>query len=360
MRSIHVRLLAAIACLVVIPALYGASQIPERISDEDFWHMVSNFSEADGSFHSDNFVSNETMFQRVIPRLKEHGVGGAYIGVGPEQNFTYLTAIRPQIAFIIDIRRRAMLQHLMYKAIIELTTDRADFLSMLFSRRRPAGLTAESTALELFLAYETALPNHELYERNLSSIFKHLTVRHGFTLSGPDRHDIEYVYSAFFDYGPQLTYTSEPALPTYAQLMVSSDRDGENQSYLASEANFQIVQKLQSNNLVIPIVGDFAGTKAMRAVAAYLKDHDAVVNSFYTSNVEQYLFLQNDWDKFYVNVAQLPVNATSVFIRWIPKSSRVASPLKRNTNALCPISDFMEAFTAGAIRTYRDVLMMTN
>jgi hypothetical protein len=107
-------------------------------------------------------------------------------------------------------------------------------------------------------------------------------------------------------------------------------------------------------------VGDFAGTKAMRAVAAYLKDHDAVVNSFYTSNVEQYLFLQNDWDKFYVNVAQLPVNATSVFIRWIPKSSRVASPLKRNTNALCPISDFMEAFTAGAIRTYRDVLMMTN
>src|SRR5262245_3235359 len=64
MPNIHVRLLAAIACLVVIPALYGASQIPERISDEDFWYMVSNFSEADGSFHSDNFVSNETMFQR--------------------------------------------------------------------------------------------------------------------------------------------------------------------------------------------------------------------------------------------------------------------------------------------------------
>jgi hypothetical protein len=176
MRNVHVRLLALIACLVVIPALY-ASQIPERISDEEFWHMVSDFSEPDGSFHSDNFVSNETMFQRVIPRLKEHGVGGAYIGVGPEQNFTYLTAIRPQIAFIIDIRRRAMLQHLMYKAIIEMSTDRADFLSVLFSRRRPDGLTAESTVLELFLAYETALPNHELYERNLSSIFNHLTVQ---------------------------------------------------------------------------------------------------------------------------------------------------------------------------------------
>jgi hypothetical protein len=360
MRNIHVRLLAVIACLVVIPALYGASQIPDHISDEDFWHMVSDFSEPNGSFHSDNFVSNETMFQRVIPRLKEHGVGGAYIGVGPEQNFTYLTAIRPQIAFIIDIRRQAMLQHLMYKAIIELSTDRADFLSMLFSRQRPAGLTAESTALELFEAYETALPDHAMFERNLSSILKHLTMQHGFTLSGSDRHDIEYVYKAFFGYGPELTYTSEPALPTYAQLMVTSDRDGENRSYLASEANFQIVQKLQSNNLVIPIVGDFAGTKAMRAVADYLKDHELVVNSFYTSNVEQYLFLQGNWDKFYVNVAQFPVNANSVFIRWIPRGSRFTSPLKRNSNALCPISEFMEAFTAGAIRTYRDVLTMTN
>jgi hypothetical protein len=231
---------------------------------------------------------------------------------------------------------------------------------MLFSRQRPAGLTAESTALELFEAYETALPDHAMFERNLSSILKHLTMQHGFTLSGSDRHDIEYVYKAFFGYGPELTYTSEPALPTYAQLMVTSDRDGENRSYLASEANFQIVQKLQSNNLVIPIVGDFAGTKAMRAVAGYLKDHEAVVNSFYTSNVEQYLFLQGNWDKFYVNVAQLPVNANSVFIRWIPRGSRFTSPLKRNSNALCPISEFMEAFTAGAIRTYRDVLTMTN
>ena len=360
MRNIHVRLLAVLVCLVVIPALYAQRQIPERISDEDFWHMVSDFSEPNGSFHSDNFVSNETMFQRLIPRLKAHGAGGAYIGVGPEQNFTYLAAVRPQIAFIVDIRRQAMLQHLMYKAIIELSEDRADFLSLLFSRHRPAGLTAESSALELFDAYDKALPDHAFFERNLASIFKRLTVNHGFSLIGPDRHDIDYVYSTFFGYGPDLTYTTDPALPTYAQLMVSSDRDGENQSFLASEANFQFVKQMETRNLVIPIVGDFAGTKAIVAIAAYLKDHDAVVNSFYTSNVEQYLFLQGNWDKFYVNVAQLPVNSDSIFIRWIPKGTRFSTPLKRNINALCPISQFMEAFTSGEIRTYRDVLSMTN
>src|SRR5262245_41276171 len=198
MRNSHVRRLALIACLLLIPALSAAGQIPQRISDEDFWQMVSNFSEPNGSFNADNFVSNEVLFQRLIPRLKEHVVGGAYIGVGPEQNFTYLTAIRPEIAFIIDIRRQAILQHLMYKAIIELSRDRADFLSFLSSRNRPAELTAVSTPAELFEAYEKALPDHALFERNVAAILKRLTAYHGFTLTGADRHDIEYVYSAFF------------------------------------------------------------------------------------------------------------------------------------------------------------------
>jgi hypothetical protein len=352
-------MLALIACLLVIPAV-SAGQIPERINDGDFWQMVSDFSEPNGSFNADNFVSNEILFQRLIPRLKEHGLGGAYIGVGPEQNFTYLTAVKPQIAFIIDIRRQAMLQHLMYKAIIELSADRADFLSFLFSRNRPTGLTMDSTSKELFDAYEDALPDHALFERNLAAIVKNLTQYHGFTLTGSDRHDIEYIYGAFFSYGPDLAYSTEPALPTYKQLMVATDKNGDNQSFVSSETNFQFVKKLESDNLVIPIVGDFAGTKAMRAVAAYLKDRHTVVNTFYTSNVEQYLFLQGNWSKFYVNVAELPVNSESVFIRWIPKGTRFASPLKRNINALCPISEFMEAFEAGNIRTYRDVLTMTN
>src|SRR5262249_1609293 len=151
------------------------------------------------------------------------------------------------------------------------------------------------------------LPDRALFERNLSAILKRLTEHHRFSLTGPDRHDIEYVYSAFFSYGPDLAYSTEPTLPTYKQLMVASDKEGENQSFLGTEGNFQFVRKLQNDNLVIPIVGDFAGNKAMRAIAGYLKDHHAVVNSFYTSNVEQYLFLQGNWDKFYINVAQLPV-----------------------------------------------------
>ena len=87
-----------------------AEQLPAALSDEEFWRMISGFSEPGGSFDSDNFVSNEQNFQSVIPALLERTrPGGVYIGVGPEQNFTYIAALQPRIAFIVDIRRQNML-----------------------------------------------------------------------------------------------------------------------------------------------------------------------------------------------------------------------------------------------------------
>src|SRR6478735_4636388 len=84
------------------------------------------------AFVTDNIVSNEIALQDVLPEL-ERTHRGAYIGVGPEQNLTYITALEPSIAFVVDLQRGNMLLHLMYKALIELSADRADFLSRLFA-----------------------------------------------------------------------------------------------------------------------------------------------------------------------------------------------------------------------------------
>ena len=45
--------------------------------------------------------------------------GGVYVGVGPNQNFTYIAAIRPELAFIVDIRRQNLLEHLLFKVLTE-------------------------------------------------------------------------------------------------------------------------------------------------------------------------------------------------------------------------------------------------
>ena len=68
-------------------------------------------------------------------------------------------------------------------------------------------------------------------------------------------------------------------------------------------------------NLVVPLVGDFSGPKAIRAVGAYLKEKDAKVSAFYLSNVEQLLQQDGKWDDFCRNVAALAIDETSTFIR---------------------------------------------
>ena len=131
----------------------AADTLPSRIADDDFWRMVTSFSERAGTFPSDNLLSNETTLQHVIPELtRTVKPGGVYLGVGPEQNFTYMVALRTRMAFIFDIRRGNLALHLIYKALFEMSADRAEFVSRLFARKRPEGLTANSTIAEIFAA----------------------------------------------------------------------------------------------------------------------------------------------------------------------------------------------------------------
>src|SRR5580698_1517381 len=172
-RRRHV-LIAAVATTLAIVGLWlgprthvAAQSLPTSVSDKDFWGLAVSLSEPGGFFRADNLISNETAFQHVIPELQKTPHPGAYLGVGPDQNFTYITALRPKMAFIVDIRRQNMLLHLMYKALLELSTDRADFLCRLFARPRPAGVGPESSAQALFDAFETVAGTEEIAQRNL-------------------------------------------------------------------------------------------------------------------------------------------------------------------------------------------------
>jgi hypothetical protein len=333
--------------------------VPAKLSDSEFWQLINQISEPNGNFQYENFVSNEYNLQWVIPSLGSISGRGAYIGVGPEQNFTYIAALRPKIAFIIDIRRQNLVEHLMYKAIFDLSRDRADFVSMLFSRGRPSGLNSASTADELFAAYKDVPVDAAAFDRNLSRIVDRLTLVHKFILSDDDKKTIRYVYTTFFKNGPALDYTvggffgfDDP--PTYRDLMIADDGHGGMHSFLASETNFHFLKQFEASNLVIPIVGDFAGPRAVREVGRYLAAHQSHVTVFYLSNVERYLFSAADaWRKFYVNVAILPYDTESVFIRSIFDASYGSA------SKVSGIDEIMQAFSGGRIDTYADVIALS-
>jgi hypothetical protein len=355
-------------------AVRAVDTLPAQLSDPEFWQLVTTLSEPDGFFHSENFVSNERSFQQVLAELAEgRQPGSAYIGVGPEQNFTYLLAVKPKIAFIVDIRRQNLVEHLMYKALFELSGDRAEFLSRLLSRRLPENLRRDATVVELFDALGRVPIDPQLTQDNLRAIRSHLARDHGFALSREDEASLERVFRAFNVAGASLTYDGPiPArgvptitgfMPTFEELMMETDREGVHRSFLATEENFRTIQELQKKNLLIPVVGNFAGPHALRSVGQYLRDHDATVTAFYTSNVEQYLFMDRSWKGFYANVAMLPVNARSVFIRGVIRSATgdlSPSPALPTTSHyethLYPIADLVAGFNTGAIQEYNDIL----
>jgi hypothetical protein len=312
-----------VAASLLLDVRTAAESLPARLSDPEFWKMTSDFSEPDGQFRSDNLLSNEVWLQYVIPELnKTARPARVYMGVGPEQNFTYITALKPTMAFIVDIRRGNLDLHLMYKALFELSADRAEFVGRLFSRRRPEGISESSTAAEIFEALAGVERSDAVFNENLKAIREQLVTRHGFPMSDLDWSGIEYVYNAFSMFGPALQYSSTGTgfygggrQPTYADLMTGTDGDGVAHSYLNSEEAFKFLKDLETRNMLVPLVGNFAGPKAIRAVGEYLKQKEATVSAFYLSNVEMYLQQDGLWDTFCGNVAALPLDETSTFIR---------------------------------------------
>ncbi len=315
MRRVFVSVVVAFvvsALCVRVPR--AQATLPDRLSDQELWSFSQNASEAGGYFRGENITnltSNELWFEYVIPDLvAKTRPGNVYLGVGPEQNYTYMVATRPRFAVIFDIRRGNLDLQLMYKALFELAKDRAEFVSMLFSKPRPAGLTAKSSVVDIFTAFGGAATSETLYQQNLKAIVAHLTKTHALPLPADDLAGLEAVYQAFYWNGFAVR-----ASPTYAELMTATDQSGAYRGYLATEDGFSFLKELESRNLVVPVVGDFGGPKAIRSVATYLKGHGGTVSAFYLSNVEQYLYQDGKWDAFCRSVATLPLDSSSTFIR---------------------------------------------
>jgi len=366
-RSSYGCIAIAVALLFIPLSLKPADTLPLQIPDVAFWRMVTGFSEEAGSFRF-QYMSNEREFAALIPELKKSTKpGGVYLGVGPEQNFSYIAALRPRIAFIFDIRRENMLEHLIYKAVFEMSPTRVEFVSRLFSRRTPAGLSDKSTVSELFQAFGRVPGDAQLFTQNLEAIKDLLVKNRRFLLTSQDQSEVDGVYRTFFNAGPGFPYPGRNFGAffggSYADLMTARDDDGEPRSYLAGEDSFQFLRDIERRNLIVPLVGDFAGTKAIKAAAAYLKEHQATVTTFYTSNVEQYLFEQgDDWQRFYANLATLPLDSSSTLIRsshFAPAGARLRRVPSNYVMLRSSIADLVKASKEGRIQNYYNAIQMS-
>lgn len=315
------------ALAVAAPATAQRATASDALSDREFWQLFTSMSEEGGTFPSENFVSNEKTYQFVIPTLQRSLTRrGVYLGVGPEQNFTYIANLEPRLAVIFDIRRQNAMLHLMYKALFELSPSRGEFVSRLFSRPLPR-IATSATADQLFDALGNATVSDSAFDVNWKAVVQRLTAAHGFAMSDADLASMHRVFEAFREAGPGISYAFRVGAPapsvtqwfvSYAQLQTQTNGEGVNLAFLATEERYRWLRNFEQRNLVVPVVADFAGEKALHAVGDFLTRRGDVVSAFYTSNVEQYLFASGVDGRFYQNVGALPIDSTSMFIRSLP------------------------------------------
>ena len=326
-----------------------SNTLPDSLSIDEFSALIDEISERSGEFHSENFVSNEASYLHPLKTLHRLEVnGGVYLGVGPEQNFTYIAETKPELAFIVDIRRQNMILHLVYKALFNLTNTRAEFISRLFSipqykdlpffsrllRAKPPWIDSESepTIKELLDYFNDVEPDKSLYERNLQDVLN--VIKSYNFLSYDDLQTVETIYSAFFTRQLDMQYDFNTTdrkprypYPTLRSLLLATTLDGEMNNFLARQETYSFLKKMHSKNLIIPVVGDFAGDKALRNIAEYVRTCNATLSVFYTSNVEFYLATIYPLDveiqqrdgynlfRFLSNMALMPIDESSVFVR---------------------------------------------
>ena len=296
---------------------------PPAAADTSFAGLVASLSEPGGYFDTDNLISNESSYLHAANALDVFArQGGAYIGVGPDQNFSYIGIVRPRVAFLIDIRRDNLLQHLFFKAVFAQTGDRLAYLCLLLARScgETEGGEATDAPIEALLAIvDSAGSPPAALERARSRIEPTLR-SFGVPLDDADMATIRSIHQRFADAGLELRFASHgraprPWYPTLRRLLLETDRTGRPRSYLADPTAFDHVRRMQHDDRIIPVVGDLAGDHALRAIGAEIRRRGLVLTAFYASNVEDYLIRDGSFADYLDNVRSLPDDGRALIIR---------------------------------------------
>lgn len=340
---------------------------PPAGGDSAFAATVAVLSEPGGYFDTDNLVSNETSYLLAVSDIRSHGThGGAYIGVGPDQSFSYIAATEPEVAYLIDIRRDNLVQHLLFRALFTEARNRAEYLLLLTGREVGSDIEQwTGSTLDDLLYHVAAAPR--LDERAEADTRERLLARaagFGVPLSAGDSAAMRQIMSTFAAEGLALRFTTlgrapNADYPTFRQLLAGHDREGRPASYVATEDAFRTVQRLERAGLVIPVVGDLAGPHALAAIGRDAAARGLAVSVLYASNVEYYLMQDGTFDTFATTAAALPRDANSLVIRSCfrracgPVGPDPGSP---SAQLAQPLEQMAELFADGMYRGYQDLI----
>jgi len=361
----------ALRSMLALFLLVGAWCAPEKAvfaskNHDHFLQLINQLSEPGGFFDSDNLISNETSYLHVLGKMREMSIQGAvYVGVGPDQNFSYMAKIRPHMVFIVDIRRDNLLQQLMFKSLFSRARNRLEYLCLLFGKPYPKTKGWEQRSLKELVDYIDNTPsNQKQFEKTLVDVGRDVK-RYDKDLTSNDLEVISRVQRAFYGAGLDIRYSTHfrpprSIYPTFRELLLAEDLSGQVGNYLDAEDDFRFIKRLEEQDLVVPLVGDLSGPRALKSLGAYIESIKEHVSAFYVSNVEFYLSREGTFTKFADNLKSLPIDDHSVIIRsyfnfYAPPHPQ-SVPGHFSTQLLEKISDLIRQCDAGGCESYSEIV----
>jgi len=364
MRSNRITILLVLAVIMTsfVSQPYTTSALKNsNLSNKEFENAMNDISEKDpGTYVTSNRVHNEGSYLQVpfTSLLKLDIQNKAYIGVATDQNYSYIAKLKPGIAFIIDIQRPVMLQHLLYKALFTMAESRVDFARLLLNRT--------GNSIDEIIDSKESKEKTEV-EKTAEKIITLLDKDYGIDLSEEDKRIIKEIYLDFYLNGAYITCGTGPGNVPFKELIRQTDTSGQKGHYLWSDEDFAFLKNMSEKNLIIPLVGDFAGTKCISELGKWLKKRKLKVGIFYTSSVEYWIGERKNnfavWSIWISNLKALPWSENAVIVRatfgstffnehpryrkgdsWISIASYVRDFLSRCSTKICGKEELIKKY----------------
>lgn len=323
--------------------------------DVSFAQIIRQLSAPESGPAADNLISNEDAFPRICGEIQERvPKEGVYLGVGPDQNLTYIAHCRPCIAFILDHRRRNLLLHLVHKALFALSADRVSYLARL-TARSPHSLKPDASADNLFAAFESLPMDKARLKETIADVIKVLQPLD--MIQESEWPALATIQAKLAGPGMHARFLALPIYPTFGSFIRATDRQGRPAHFLSSENLYNCVRDTEVGDRVLPFTGDFADSVAIPRLARWLHERRLMISLFYISDVEFFLLRAGRFNMYVDNLVKLPwspnAHIARTSTREIHSSARLTGD--HSTTILQPIAQFLDAAQAGRIRTADDL-----
>jgi hypothetical protein len=213
-------------------------------------------------------VSNERRLDLYRPDVDD--LGGAYVGVGTDQNYIMAGFVKPSLVVIVDFDQAVVDLHAVHGALVVAAPDAEAFLRSWSSEGQADALAILDAAVVNPARRRTL---HELY----------LTAR------------------------PDVERRFRELRKRYAELGI--------RAWLEDPEQYDTVRELFERDRVVAIRGDFTRPGVLRDIATTLEQHGQIVRVLYLSNVEQYVAYRSAWKE---NMLALPLDERSLVLRTLP------------------------------------------